>query len=1022
LNHQSGSQWRKWDLHVHTPESIENHYRGNSSEEKWALFLTDLERLPIEVKVLGINDYLFIDGYRKILDYKAQGRLANIETIFPVIEFRVKKFAGNKDFRRVNFHVIFSDDISCDTIQNQFLNTLQSKYKLAPGITGIEWNASITADSLADLGRRIKATVPLDQLSSYGPDLVEGFNNLNLDEEEIIKTLRENSYLKSHHVLAVGKTEWDSLSWGESSIAEKKDIINKVDLVFISSATIVDYNRARDKLIEQEVNSRLLDCSDAHYLMDSDQKDRIGKCYSWVKADPTFKGLKQAILEFEERVYIGEKPAILTRVHDNPTKYIQSLKIEKLPDSTMPEIWFDRMEAIPFNSQLVTIIGNKGSGKSALADIIGLIGNSQSYPYNSFLTESKFLKKRPLDRASSFSASLIWNSGLQTEAYLLSSAIDESKGEKVKYLPQNYLEKICSDEVEGANFEQELKAVVFSHMSVADRLGKRTFDEYLDYRSSEIRNRTLSLQTSLHLVNKEIAELEYKLNPAYLLSLEEKIKGKREELFANQQIKPTDVQVPADEGSYIAQNQERYDKLALLQDRKKTITSEMEVTQKTEATKKKKIAYLGLVIEKFSEIEKYLQDIVLAYRKTLLDYSISIDDIIKYEIDLSSIRSIIVHEQATLEELENKLDPFSESSLYSDQETIEKEIVSLVSELSEPSRKYQKYLEELEAWKKREEEIVGNLEVFDSLTYFENELEYIKTSIKGIISLKEVERSRISQEIYNRKKEIIKLFESAYEPVMRLIDENEKVMGEFRLSFDAMLKNEGFEMEFLERINQGVKGTFCGKDDGFIQLKKIMEVSEFGTDDKIDLFLKTIIERLSFDFRENKDREKRYVPEQLRKDISACDFYDFLYGLDYLIPSYRLRLGSKELIELSPGERGALLLIFYLLLDKSEVPLIIDQPEENLDNQSVYDIVVKFIKKAKDRRQVIIVTHNPNLAVVCDSDQVIRVRIDKENQNAFSWIAGSIENKEINDEIVRILEGTMPAFWNRRQKYENVNH
>ena len=63
------------------------------------------------------------------------------------------------------------------------------------------------------------------------------------------------------------------------------------------------------------------------------------------------------------------------------------------------------------------------------------------------------------------------------------------------------------------------------------------------------------------------------------------------------------------------------------------------------------------------------------------------------------------------------------------------------------------------------------------------------------------------------------------------------------------------------------------------------------------------------------------------------------------------------------------------------------------------------------------VTHNPNLAVVADAEQVIRVSIDKENGNKFSFISGSIENPVINEAIVDVLEGTMPAFSSRRAKY-----
>jgi predicted ATPase len=82
-------------------------------------------------------------------------------------------------------------------------------------------------------------------------------------------------------------------------------------------------------------------------------------------------------------------------------------------------------------------------------------------------------------------------------------------------------------------------------------------------------------------------------------------------------------------------------------------------------------------------------------------------------------------------------------------------------------------------------------------------------------------------------------------------------------------------------------------------------------------------------------------------------------------------MGAKELSELSPGERGTLLLVFYLLVDKDDIPLVIDQPEENLDNQTVYELLVPCMKEAKRRRQLFMVTHNPNLAVVCDAEQII---------------------------------------------------
>src|ERR1035438_2859048 len=185
-----GSIWSKWDLHVHTPLSIVQNY-GGDQDSVWEDYITDLENLPSNFKVIGINDYLFIDGYKKVLDYKSKGRLKNIELFLPVIEFRLDKFVGTEGkLQKINFHVIFADKtlLDPDIIQQQFLNGLASKFKLVPG--GMHsWSGIINIESLADLGRSIKSSVAPEKLEDYGSDLEEGFNNLTVDR----KSTRLNS-------------------------------------------------------------------------------------------------------------------------------------------------------------------------------------------------------------------------------------------------------------------------------------------------------------------------------------------------------------------------------------------------------------------------------------------------------------------------------------------------------------------------------------------------------------------------------------------------------------------------------------------------------------------------------------------------------------------------------------------------------------------------------------------------------------------------------------------------------------
>jgi len=159
----------------------------------------------------------------------------------------------------------------------------------------------------------------------------------------------------------------------------------------------------------------------------------------------------------------------------------------------------------------------------------------------------------------------------------------------------------------------------------------------------------------------------------------------------------------------------------------------------------------------------------------------------------------------------------------------------------------------------------------------------------------------------------------------------------------------------------------------------------------------------------------------LRKDKgrerTASEVYDLLFGLSYLEPRYSLLFQGAEIAQLSPGQRGALLLIFYLLVDKGRRPIVLDQPEENLDNETVYNLLVPVLTEAKKKRQIIMVTHNPNLAVVCDAEQVIYSSFDRKKGFKISYLSGSIENPELNAHVVNVLEGTKPAFDNRRIKY-----
>lgn len=222
-NNSRGSLWRKWDLHIHTPASLRQEYGGNT-DDAWDKFIHDLENLPSEFKVIGVNDYIFLDGYKKLLGAKLSGRLSNIELLLPVIELRIDKFVGTEGhWGRINLHVIFSDEIPADVIESQFINGLSSKYKLSPEYSELtkQWAAIPTLGSLEQLGNLIINSVPQERRNQFSTPVVEGFNNLNVSFESVL-TILENPYFAGKYLLSIGKTEWASMKWNDHSIAEKK--------------------------------------------------------------------------------------------------------------------------------------------------------------------------------------------------------------------------------------------------------------------------------------------------------------------------------------------------------------------------------------------------------------------------------------------------------------------------------------------------------------------------------------------------------------------------------------------------------------------------------------------------------------------------------------------------------------------------------------------------------------------------------------------------------------------------------
>ena len=165
--------------------------------------------------------------------------------------------------------------------------------------------------------------------------------------------------------------------------------------------------------------------------------------------------------------------------------------------------------------------------------------------------------------------------------------------------------------------------------------------------------------------------------------------------------------------------------------------------------------------------------------------------------------------------------------------------------------------------------------------------------------------------------------------------------------------------------------------------------------------------------------------DYMRTGVTLQDVLEWLYEVEHVRLSYGLKYKGVELEKLSPGTKGIVLLILYLGMDVADTrPLIVDQPDENLDNASIYELLTAYFKTAKKRRQIILITHNPNLVVNADSEQVIVAAAERREDGLphIMYQSGALENslpedRGIRQQVCRIVEGGQDAFRKRERRY-----
>ena len=306
-------------------------------------------------------------------------------------------------------------------------------------------------------------------------------------------------------------------------------------------------------------------------------------------------------------------------------------------------------------------------------------------------------------------------------------------------------------------------------------------------------------------------------------------------------------------------------------------------------------------------------------------------------------------------------------------------------------------------------------------TKLENEIKEAESSGEKIAELTRL-RKESYKSVFGTLIEHEKILENLYQPLMEGIKDDEGTLGKLTFHVQRFVDIDEWVKSGENLLDLRKGTTFKGKGSLHEIVKKsILSVWQKGSAEDVANAMEKFLEEYTNSLLECSPIEKQEA--NLFRDW-ANKISAWLYSTDHISINYGVQYDGVSIQQLSPGTRGIVLLLLYLVIDKDDYrPLIIDQPEENLDPKSIFDELVTRFRSAKRKRQIIIVTHNANLVVNTDAEQVIVASCLSHQQNQLpeiDYISGSLENPEIRKKVCEILEGGEKAFKEKAKRLRVV--
>ena len=863
INFPRGSEWRKWDLHVHTPASD-----GTGTPEEIVA-----KAVAENLSVIAITDHhsvAFIDEVKNA----AKGKPL---TVLSGVEFR-----SEYGSRSVHFIAYFPERYKTTELNAQAIHDL------------ILSQLGVSRTAVIAKGRENDASLSDDDAFRKGMFLIQ------VDFKQAAKLVHQYGGLISVHngnksngldaeVKHMGSSPRNVHSLYESLGTLKEELLrNYID--------ICDVGKEEDgKFYLNTFSKPSIVASDAHNVKD------IGSKFSWVKADPTFEGLRQIVFEPEERVRIQEK---------SPELDIDKSPFTAVTITSPTQVFADNQDVkfasgtLPLNNGLVSIIGGRGTGKSALIGYlaagfgVGVQGDLFTEKAASFIVARKTSLSEG-EKQFSFDAS----------PQVPFVYISQSEVKDVLRNPDGFTQNIRKTIGIVDDYSIPIPVV-----TLVDDVVNEFYRIVKSFNSdgTSVEEKKVKLQNDIVRYKQFIANVTSETNKHAL------------EQYAGMVRQKHFVEVFAHEVETLAKDIE--ERVTSLND---------------------KIDELNARAKKLPPIPHIEKEQVITHIRTKWQETINAKS---RQIDA---------------QIQGVKDRFPEYT---------GDLASLLQNISQ----YQSYLMDCE----KRLAIIKN-----------DEERLVEIKNKGFVTV----GTAIKQSLLDYKVRIENKWKEFKAGSPELTEERRTIIADI---FNDGAISVRVDIAFDEgKMHQLLLEKLDGRRYSRQKLKDRLQINT--SEDFLNFITQVSpVNLFSSD-----------IDDELRGRILSVFFRRFTEFIHHRII---IESNGRPITKLSHGQQGTIYLKLKIAANLFSETLVYDQPEDDLDNQFITEELVKLFRRIKKHRQVIIVSHNANLVVNADSEQVIVAHND---DGVLSYTSGALEDPEINRAVCQILEGGKQAFENRERKY-----